>query len=136
MKVTPFQIAVEQSVLDDLRARLERTRLAEEPGGAGWGYGTNAGYLRELVDHWVTSFDWRKQEQRLNEAGKPLLNNENVRTGDPRGDAKPLAKGIRIHLLAGPEIRGAEIRKQIQNPDPRTWRGAVLNQEGDYRLTS
>ena len=49
--VRPFQVAVGDDVLDDLAARLARVRWPDEiPGSAGtWEYGTDLGYLQELV---------------------------------------------------------------------------------------
>jgi pimeloyl-ACP methyl ester carboxylesterase len=34
---------------------------------SGWDFGTNLGYLKNLVAHWRDTFDWREQERRLNE---------------------------------------------------------------------
>jgi len=60
-------LQVDDAVLDDLQARLSRVRWPDEPPDApGWRYGTNLGYLRELVDYWRGGFDWRAQETRLN----------------------------------------------------------------------
>jgi pimeloyl-ACP methyl ester carboxylesterase len=67
LPVRPYQVAIDQAILDDLKARLARSRLGDEPEGAGWDYGTSLSYLREVVDYWATAFDWRRQEQRLNE---------------------------------------------------------------------
>jgi pimeloyl-ACP methyl ester carboxylesterase len=66
MSVQPFDISVSCETLDDLRERLARTRFPDEVSGAGWDYGTNLAYMRELVGYWESSFDWREQEQRLN----------------------------------------------------------------------
>ena len=66
MQLEPFLIDVGEPVLEDLQRRLALTRLADEPEGAGWDYGTSAACLRELVEHWRTAFDWREQERRLN----------------------------------------------------------------------
>ena len=66
MEVRPFTIHVPDDVLDDLRWRLEHTRFPDEIPGAGWDYGSNLGYLKELVHYWRTDFDWRAQEAQLN----------------------------------------------------------------------
>ena len=66
MDVTPYTVAVDEEVLEDLRHRLARTRWPDEVEGAGWDYGTNLGYMRELVEYWRTRFDWRAQERALN----------------------------------------------------------------------
>ncbi|GHO66904.1 multidrug MFS transporter [Ktedonobacter sp. SOSP1-52] len=63
----PFTVHVPQAVLDDLKDRLARTRWPDEVGGAGWDYGTNLHYLKTLVDYWQHDFDWRAQEEKLNQ---------------------------------------------------------------------
>jgi microsomal epoxide hydrolase len=66
MQIEPFRIAVSDDVLADLRSRLARTRFPDQIAGSGWGYGTDLGYLRELVDYWRERYDWRAEERRLN----------------------------------------------------------------------
>lgn len=61
-----FSIAVDQSDLDDLQARLRATRWPETIAGAGWDYGTDLGYLQTLCRSWAEDFDWRRAEARLN----------------------------------------------------------------------
>jgi len=63
----PFTINVPQETLNDLSARLKQTRWTDEPENAGWGYGTNPGYLRELVHYWQTAYDWRTHEAAINQ---------------------------------------------------------------------
>ena len=67
MEINRFTIGIPQPVLDDLAARLDATRWPDEIPGAGWDYGTDPSYLRELVDYWRTGYDWRAQERALNE---------------------------------------------------------------------
>jgi pimeloyl-ACP methyl ester carboxylesterase len=55
-----------QQTLDDLQRRLAMTRWPDEIPSAGWRFGTNLAYLRELVDYWQATFNWRAQEQALN----------------------------------------------------------------------
>ncbi len=62
----PFKIEVADSVLSDLRARLERVRWPGEIPHSEWDYGTNLAYLQELVDYWCTRYDWRLHERQLN----------------------------------------------------------------------
>ena len=66
MAVQPFKVEVSDSVLDDLRARLERTRWPDELPGTKWDYGSNLDYIKELVEYWRTEFDWRAQEKLIN----------------------------------------------------------------------
>lgn len=65
-KPEPFTIAVADAVLNDLRERLERTRLPDEVPGSGWDYGTNLAYLKQLIEYWKSRYDWRAHERELN----------------------------------------------------------------------
>ncbi|WP_369230250.1 epoxide hydrolase family protein [Streptomyces sp. R21] len=62
----PTPIHVDDSVLDDLRARLRLTRLPADAGNEDGYYGVRSAYLRELVDHWLHHYDWRKAEAAIN----------------------------------------------------------------------
>jgi pimeloyl-ACP methyl ester carboxylesterase len=66
-QVRPFRSSFPQADLEDLRRRLESTRLAPALSGAEWTHGTPPGYLAELVEYWRDSFDWAAAERRLNE---------------------------------------------------------------------
>lgn len=65
-EIRPFTIDVPDDVLADLQTRLSRARFPDELEGAGWTYGTDLGYLKELIAYWRDEFNWREQEQRLN----------------------------------------------------------------------
>lgn len=64
--IYPFLIEVPRAELDDLRARLVRTRWPDEAPGAGWSQGVPLGFLKKLAAYWADGYDWRKQEARLN----------------------------------------------------------------------
>ncbi len=66
MNIQAFTVALAQHTLDDLRERLARTRWPDEVERIGWDHGTNIAYLKELVDYWQYTFDWRAQEAKLN----------------------------------------------------------------------
>jgi pimeloyl-ACP methyl ester carboxylesterase len=104
-KIEPFRVAVPDSVLADLRQRLERTRLPDEVPDTAWEYGTNLAYLRELLDYWRTRYDWRKHEAEFNKFS-------NFMTG---------VDGLKIHF----------IREEGRGPSPKPllllhgWPGSV-----------
>ncbi|MEU9414447.1 epoxide hydrolase family protein [Streptomyces sp. NPDC048272] len=66
-RIRPFRIDVAQEEIDDLRARLARTRWGSEIPGVGWSRGVPTGYLKGLAAYWADGFDWRKAEAELNE---------------------------------------------------------------------
>ena len=63
----PFRIDVADGVLSDLRERLRRARFPEQIADAGWDYGTERDYLKQLVAYWAEGYDWRSREARINE---------------------------------------------------------------------
>jgi len=66
VKAQPFEITIPQKALDDLHQRLVQTSFPDEIVGSGWSYGSNLGYIKELVRYWRTEFDWRRREEWLN----------------------------------------------------------------------
>lgn len=62
----PFNIDIDQSILNDLKVRLSQTRWPDEIANDDWQYGTNLSYLQSLCTYWETEFDWRQQEVQLN----------------------------------------------------------------------
>jgi hypothetical protein len=61
-----FEIGVSGQQLHDLSARVRQARLPAGVPGQPWALGTDRDYLRELLEYWAGSFDWRTQEARLN----------------------------------------------------------------------
>jgi pimeloyl-ACP methyl ester carboxylesterase len=56
---------IEQTVLDDLRARLRAFRPVRPTGDHGWDRGTDPDYLADLVRWWAEDYDWRVHERRI-----------------------------------------------------------------------
>jgi microsomal epoxide hydrolase len=63
---TPFRLNIPDAALEDLRGRLARTRLPDEPPLEPWTTGTSRAYMEGLVAYWRSGFDWRAQEASLN----------------------------------------------------------------------
>ena len=51
MAVEQFKIDISDSVIEDLKARLSRTRWPDELPDTGWDYGSNLEYVKELVEY-------------------------------------------------------------------------------------
>ena len=66
MTAEPFKLEIPDSRLEDLQRRLRAMNWPADLENDDWSYGTNARYLRELVDHWSGAFDWRAQERAMN----------------------------------------------------------------------
>jgi pimeloyl-ACP methyl ester carboxylesterase len=66
-EIRPFRIEISQESVDDLYARLDRTRWTSEvPGPDPEDYGVGLAEVRRLTQYWRDRHDWRAAEARLN----------------------------------------------------------------------
>lgn len=61
MSAVPFKIAIPDADIKELQAKLRHSRLHEPLEGVGWEYGMHHDIMKEFVDYWANTFDWRKQ---------------------------------------------------------------------------
>src|SRR5437763_7436651 len=61
-----FRMDVSDTVLDDLRERLARTRWPRPLPGEPWAHGASVDYARELCSYWQRDYDWRHHQASLN----------------------------------------------------------------------
>lgn len=124
MNLQTFKVQIPQETLDDLQERLARTRWADEISGAGWDYGANLSYMKELIDYWQSQFDWRAQEEKINRFShfRASIDNFGIHFIHERGKgSKPMPIIIThgwpssfyqmlkiIPLLADPESHGGD----------------------------
>ncbi|MGB3485515.1 MAG: epoxide hydrolase family protein [Mycobacterium sp.] len=64
--VHPFHISIPDSVLVDLKTRLNNTRWPEAEPVDDWSQGIPLSYTRDLARYWADEYDWRVRESALN----------------------------------------------------------------------
>jgi len=118
-EIERFGIHVEDSVLEDLRDRLDRTRIPDQIEGTGWEYGIPLDYLAELVEYWRNAYDWRAQEARLNELEhfRTVIDDQSIhfvhaRSADP--DALPL---LLVHGWPGSVVEFLDVIPRLTDPE-------------------
>ena len=115
----PFDIAIPDSEIDDLRDRLARTRWPNAgPQRSEWTRGAPLDYLRGLAEYWRSGFDWRAQEAILN--GFPQFTTEIdgqpihfVHVQSPQPDALPL---LLLHSWPGSPAEFAPLIGALSDP--------------------
>src|SRR5579859_6145962 len=68
--VTQFTLNVPEQTLDDLRARLARTRWPDRELVPDWSQGAPLARVEALCDYWANGYDWRRCEAQLNASGQ------------------------------------------------------------------
>ncbi len=117
--ITPFSINIPEQDIADLKMRLAMTRLPDQIPDTGWDYGTDTEYLRELLEYWGTEFDWRAQEQALNEFDQFVTEVDGVQVHfihqrSPHPDATPL---LITHGWPGSFVEFRKIIGPLTNPE-------------------
>jgi pimeloyl-ACP methyl ester carboxylesterase len=64
--IVPFTADIPDADIDDLMLRLRLTRWSDEETVDGWEQGVPLVAAKALVDYWLTTYDWRRFESRLN----------------------------------------------------------------------
>jgi pimeloyl-ACP methyl ester carboxylesterase len=67
MGIEKFTIKVPDTVLADLKRRLDNARWPDELENVGWEYGSSLEYMKSLADYWRNGYEWRRQEATLND---------------------------------------------------------------------
>jgi pimeloyl-ACP methyl ester carboxylesterase len=65
-EIRPFQLEIPDEQLDDLRRRIEATRLPTKELVDDRSQGVQLATMQALARYWTTEYDWRKCEARLN----------------------------------------------------------------------
>ena len=65
--IKPFELKVPDETIREINTRVASFPWHEMPDDGGWDYGTNLDYMKEFCNYWVTKYDWREQESRINQ---------------------------------------------------------------------
>jgi epoxide hydrolase len=116
---SPFLPQIDQSVLDDLQARLSNSRLPESETVSDWSQGIPLSYVRELLDYWRDGYDWRRCEAALQRwphfkaeiDGLPI---HFMHIKSERADARPL---IMTHGWPGSVLEFLDVIEPLTAPN-------------------
>ena len=78
-QISPFEISITDADIIDLKMRLDNTRIPDQLNNIAWEYGTDLSLMNDLLVYWRDEFDWRTQEEMLNqfEAEANSIDNDN-----------------------------------------------------------
>jgi pimeloyl-ACP methyl ester carboxylesterase len=114
-----YNININRSVLDDLKARINATRWADEIDNEKWEYGTNKKYLQELCNYWKTDFNWKAQEDYLNsfQHYKTNIDNTGIHFIHEKGRGTSSVPLLLIHGYPDSFVRFLKMIPLLTEPD-------------------
>jgi pimeloyl-ACP methyl ester carboxylesterase len=114
----PYTVHVDEGVLDDLRHRLDAVRLPDQAPGEPWDLGIPVAVVREAIEHWRSSYDWRAREARINawpnfvtQAAGERVHFIHVRSPEP--DATPI---VLTHGWPGSFVEFLDVIGPLSDP--------------------
>jgi len=117
--IRPFTVAIPDAELADLRSRLASTRLPDQLPGTSWQYGTERDYLQELLSYWEQEFDWRAQEEKLNQFDQFItqINDLDIHFIHERSSNQDAIPLLLVHGWPGSVSEFLGILPQLTDPD-------------------
>src|SRR4029077_17653893 len=117
-EIKSFRVSVNQEALEDLRARLDRTRLPTKEPVDDWSQGVPLSRATNLIEYWRTSYDWRRFEAQLNRFPhfRTLLDGLGIHfihVRSPHADALPI---ILTHGWPGFFVDFLKVVEPLSNP--------------------
>ena len=73
--IKPFKLRVPNNTLNKIYKKVKKYPWSNIQNMNSWEYGTNLKYLKEISKYWVTKFNWKKQEKKINEKSFRVLIN-------------------------------------------------------------
>ena len=116
--IRPFRVRIPQEALDDLRRRIAATRWPEQETVTDSSQGVQLAKIQALARYWMTDYDWRKCEARLNALPQFIteidgLDIHFIHVGSKHENAMPL---IVTHGWPGSIIEQLKIIDPLTNP--------------------
>jgi pimeloyl-ACP methyl ester carboxylesterase len=116
--IKPFRIAVGDDVLEDLRARLRKTRWPEGEPVDDWSQGVPLAWIRDICRYWAEDYDWRRREAQLNRfaqftTGIDGIDIHFIHARSPHPEAMPL---IITHGWPGSVVEFHKVIEPLANP--------------------
>jgi pimeloyl-ACP methyl ester carboxylesterase len=116
--IQPFQIAVPDAALEDLRQRLRATRWPEREVVDDWSQGIPLAYVQDVCAYWAEKYEWRARETRLNRFAQwktqiDGLDIHFLHVRSPHEDALPL---VITHGWPGSIVEFQKVIEPLTNP--------------------
>jgi pimeloyl-ACP methyl ester carboxylesterase len=117
-EIHPFEIAVPDDELADLRDRLARTRWPERECVGDWSQGIPLAYTQDLASYWCERYDWRTREAALNRFDQFVteidgLDVHFIHQRSPHAEALPL---VITHGWPGSIVEFHKVIDPLTNP--------------------
>ena len=114
-----FKLEHDQSMVDDVLARVRAARFPSAQAGEDWQTGTPLSYMRRLRDHWLDSFDWSVWVDRINAFEHRMVDvrGERIHVVVEQGSGRNSLPLIMTHGWPGSFIEFLDLIDRLAHPE-------------------
>ena len=117
--IKPFKVNISEETLYDIYKKVKNYPWNDMYNEEGWKYGTNLNYMKEISKYWISKFDWRKHEKKINEFSnfKTKIDDIDLHFIHEKGSGSNPMPLILCHGWPGSVIEFFEIIEKLAHPE-------------------
>jgi len=117
--IKPFKLKVSNNKLNQIYNKVKKYPWPDIQNMDGWEHGTNLKYLKEISKYWVTKFNWRKQEKKINKFSNYLtkVDDINIHFIKEKGSGSNPIPLLILHGWPGSIVEFLNIIEKLAHPE-------------------
>ena len=115
----PFKVEISEEILQNIYSKVKNYQWHEMPDDGGWDYGTNLDYMKEFSNYWITKFNWKKTEKKINsfQNFKSYIDGIDIHFIHEKGSGSNPKPLLLSHGWPGSIIEFLDIINQLAHPE-------------------
>jgi len=117
--IKPFKLRVQNKKIKEIYRKVKKYPWANIQDMNGWEHGTNLKYLKEISRYWVTRFNWKKQEKKINKFSNYLtkVDGINIHFIKEKGSGSNPIPLLILHGWPGSIVEFLNIIEKLAHPE-------------------
>ena len=117
--IKPFKLRVPNKTIAEIYSKVKKYPWNNIQDMNGWEYGTNFKYLKKISRYWVTKFNWRKQERKINKFSNYLtkVDGINIHFIKEKGSGSNPMPLLILHGWPGSVVEFLNIIEKLAHPE-------------------
>ena len=117
--VKPFKVNISDQIIKDIYDKVKKYPWTNTQNMNGWEHGTNLKYLKEISKYWITKFNWKKQENKINKFSNFLtkVDGINIHFIKEKGSGSNPIPLLMLHGWPGSIVEFLDIIEKLAHPE-------------------
>ena len=117
--IKSYKLSVTNNTLNQIYNKVKKYPWTKIQNIKGWELGTNLKYLKEISKYWITKFNWRKQEKKINRFSNFLtkVDGINIHFIKEKGSGSNAMPLLILHGWPGSIVEFLDIIEKLAHPE-------------------